>query len=162
MNALVTKLNTDEAGKRAGVNRGTIVLWIKAGLLKATNVGDGLKRPRWQIDVEDLDEAIIRRNEFFHNKKERAKKNYKMINSLKPYNPEVKSTEEKKPSEFNEVAKSVSDTYVKELLEENRSLRKKIDELKEDLKASRNANATIDKKFKKLMNDMLEVLSKNE
>ena len=67
-NAAMNKLNTEEAGKRAGVNRGTIVYWIKAGLLKATNVGDGLQRPRWQINVEDLDEAIVRRNEFFFKK----------------------------------------------------------------------------------------------
>lgn len=168
-NAAMNKLNTEEAGKRAGVNRGTIVYWIQAGLLKATNVGDGLQRPRWQINVEDLDEAIVRRNEFFF-KKNGNKKSYKNLNSLKPYpgKPGEKLVEAKeKPANnldktIQKSAKSADEAYIAEILEENRSLRKKIDELKADLEGARNANSKLALKNKKLVNDMLEVLSMNE
>ena len=117
MNALITKFNTDEAGKMAGVKRATVIRWINEGLLKATNVGDGTQRPRWQIEQEDLEEAIER-----------------MKNARKTRKPKKKVD---KP-----------DAYIKELLEENRRLRKEIDTLKS--------------KNNKMIGDILGILADNE
>lgn len=164
-NASFDKLNPDEAGKIAGTSRGVISTWIRRGWLRATNVGSGKDRPRWQIDRNDLDETLKRMSD-------EGKLRIKRRPKVKTEGAEIVKPKERKqakprPAEIKEVEPAPvistnNDAYITEILEENRSLRKKIDELRADLEASRKANATLDKKNKKIVNDMLEVLSRNE
>lgn len=111
MNADYRYLTPDEAGKILGVTRSQISVWIRAGLLKALNVGDGTKRPRWQISETDL------------------------INFHRP----ILKRGRKKATDSNPIEKHVvkepvvdpMELTIQELLEENRQLRKELDKAKE-------------------------------
>lgn len=124
-NANYKYLTPDEAGKILGVGRGQISVWIRAGLIKATNVGNGNIRPRWQINEGDL-------MEFHRPKRGYAKKMKVSVEEHVVKEPVVDSTE----------------MTIRELLEENRQLRKELDKAK-----ARN---------KKLVEEMLTVLANNE
>ena len=118
-------LTPDEAGKILGVDRGQISVWIRAGLLKAINVGNGNIRPRWQISEEDV------------------------MNFHRPKRGYTKRT--KVSVEKHVVKESVVDSTemtIRELLEENRQLRKELDREKA--------------KNKKIMEEILAVLVNNE
>lgn len=118
-------LTPDEAGKILGVDRSQISAWIRAGLLKAINVGNGNIRPRWQISEEDL--------MGFHRPKHWYAKRSKVS------------------VEKHDVKESVVDPTeitIRELLEENRQLRKELDREKT--------------KNKKIMEEILTVLASNE
>lgn len=103
-NADYRYLTPDEAGKILGVGRGQISVWIRAGLIKATNVGNGNIRPRWQISEEDL--------MGFHRPKRRYAKRMKV------------SVEE---HVVKEPVVDPTEMTIRELLEENGQLRKELD-----------------------------------
>lgn len=164
-NASFEKLNPDEAGKIAGTSRGVISAWIRRGWLRATNVGSGKDRPRWQIERDDLDETLKRMSD---EGKLRVKRRSRVkTEGVEMVKPEGRKPASAKLAEIKEVKPESTtsinnDAYIAEILEENRALRKKIDELKADLEASRKANEKLDNKNKQIVNDMLEVLSRNE
>lgn len=124
-NANYKYLTPDEAGKILGVKRGQISVWIRAGLIKATNVGNGNIRPRWQISEEDL--------MGFH----RPKRVY-----VKRMEASVEERVVKEP------VVDPTEMTIRELLEENRQLRKELDREKA--------------KNKKIMEEILAVLANNE
>lgn len=135
-NASTAKLNTEEAGKIAKVNRGTIVQWIKRGILRATDVGEGELRPRWEIDERDLLTAMEVRKTLGRTRKPKE-------TTVEVF--DIVAEEEVK----EDVAPvSANDSYIRELLEENRQLRIEIDQLRA--------------KHNKLVEDLLEVLVSNE
>ena len=43
------------------VNVHRVLGWIASGQLTASNVGDGINRPRWRIMPDDLDAFLLRR-----------------------------------------------------------------------------------------------------
>lgn len=54
-------LTPPQVGKMLGVNADKIVSWIRAGLLRASNVSDGI-RPRWRIAPQDLQAHLTARS----------------------------------------------------------------------------------------------------
>lgn len=108
-----------------GVSRAQVSVWIRAGLIKATNVGNGNIKPRWQISEEDLME--------FHRPERRDAKKTKV-----PIEEHVVKEPVVDPTELT----------IRELLEENRQLRKELDKEKA--------------KSKKLVEEVLAVLANNE
>ena len=118
MNALKSKLTPDEAGRRLGVKRNQISIYIRKGYLKATNVGDGTLRPRWQIDQDDLDYFIANKDTIVPKKKRGGY-------HRKPKEATVKSEVTKVATE---PVSYLDQKYVTDLLQENRDLRKKLEE----------------------------------
>lgn len=57
-------MNTLQAGQLLGVGRGRVQQLIDEGRLKATNISNGDKRPRWNITEEDIADFIKRRESF--------------------------------------------------------------------------------------------------
>jgi excisionase family DNA binding protein len=49
-----------QVAERLAVDAATVTSWIRSGQLKASNVGKGLIRPRWRIDLGDLKTFLIR------------------------------------------------------------------------------------------------------
>jgi hypothetical protein len=48
------KITPPEIARRWGIDSAKVLGWIKAGSLRAINVSDGEKRPRYLVDVDDL------------------------------------------------------------------------------------------------------------
>lgn len=117
MNAIKTRLTPEEAGNRLGVTRSQVAAFIRKGYLKATNVGDGTIRPRWQIHQDDLDDFIAHRDEIIPKKKRGG---YHRKTKETPVQAEVKTVGE--PISY------LDQKYVTDLLQENRDLRKKLEE----------------------------------
>jgi hypothetical protein len=45
-------------GKMLAIKPDRVIAWIRAGRLRAINVGDGAKRPRFRIDPSDLQDFL--------------------------------------------------------------------------------------------------------
>lgn len=106
-NANYKFLTPDEAGKILGVTRGQISIWIRCGYIKATNVGNGNLRPRWQINAEDL--------MGFH----------------PPYRRKTKKVEvPMEKCNIKEPSRESMELTIRELLKENQQLRKELDKQK--------------------------------
>jgi len=56
-----THLTPPEVAKRYGVSPDTVRSWIENGQLKATNIGQGKKKPRFRIEPQALEEFDRRR-----------------------------------------------------------------------------------------------------
>ena len=54
-------LTTTEAAKRADVEPGTIVVWIRYGILPATKLGY-----QWVVDADELNEYLATRPQVTH------------------------------------------------------------------------------------------------
>ena len=50
------RLSPPEVAKRYGVSPDTVRAWIENGQLKATNIGQGKKKPRFRIEPQSLEE----------------------------------------------------------------------------------------------------------
>lgn len=51
-----------QLAKMAGVNPDKILSWIQRGILKAANISDGLKRPRWRVAETDWQKFLDARS----------------------------------------------------------------------------------------------------
>jgi len=174
-NASIFKLNTDQASKIAHVNRGTIVSWINHGILRATDVGDGPMRPRWEIDERDLKSAIEFRKYF--NKFPKADEVEKLREEVKAGKVQMvgaqKLTEQTTtiPEENKDLVGESEDLIKenkdlvnenKDLLKENRDLRVEIDSLKSEIILLQSKIESLNAHSKQIVDRVLEALASTE
>lgn len=138
MNATYTMINAEDAAKRLGVSKQTLYQWIKKGYVRATNIGDGVKKPRWQVRDTDLEDAIATKKDHYHKRKtsveapviEVTEEDYKTIMDTKlDHDPAL-------------LLKVLTEVY-----QENHELRERVKQLEKDRS--------------QLANEILEVLVKH-
>lgn len=55
MNVTFDKINTEDAATVLGVNRTTVTYWCRNGLIRFTDLSDGVGKARYMFDADELD-----------------------------------------------------------------------------------------------------------
>lgn len=111
MNARFDRYNGIEASKVIGVSKYTLYRWAKEGRVPCRNVGSGSKVPRWEFSEEDI---------------EQIKSDLPNLHRRRNTEDEIVVTEMK------EIHPPIEEGRYTELLEENRSLRKTLENLRKE------------------------------
>lgn len=93
-NVSFEKNSASDAARMLGVGRCTVETWCRNGIINCSNVGDGSKHARWQIDEDEINYILDLKKKFGSTKSAmlRYRKNWREGRKPAPVEKELQKT----------------------------------------------------------------------